>query len=58
MVIRNHPRGRLVFDRDAIVHAALRAYIESMVAGLPSGLRYEVCDQTYWKGDVQRGPHL
>lgn len=55
MVTRNHPRARLVFDRDAIVRAALRAYIESNVAGLPNGVGYEVCDQAYWKGDVQWG---
>jgi len=59
MIERTIPRfGRLVFDRDAIVRAALRAYVESMVAGLPNGLCYEVCDQAYWKGDVQRGAFL
>ena len=55
MVIRNHPRGRLVFDRDAIVRAALRAYVESMVEGLPNGLWSPVCSEVHWTGDVQRG---
>jgi hypothetical protein len=55
MVTRNHPRARLVFDRDAIMRAALRAYVESMVAGLPNGLWFEVFSEAYWKGDVQRG---
>jgi len=58
MVIRNHRFGRLVFDRDAIVRAALRAYVESMVARLPNGLAYEVCPEAYWKGDVQHGAFI
>ena len=55
MVLRNHPRGRLAFDRDAIVRAALRAYVESLVAALGSGLAYPVCDYSQWSGDVYRG---
>lgn len=56
MIERTIPRfGRLVFDRDAIQRAALRAYVESMVAGLPNGPGYEVFTEAYWKGDVQQG---
>jgi hypothetical protein len=55
MVIRNHPRGRLVFDREAIVRAALRAYVEARVAKLPNGLWLPVCPYSNWTGDVQRG---
>jgi hypothetical protein len=55
MVLRSHPRGRLVFDRDAIVRAALRAYVESIVARLPNGPWYRVCENVDWTGDVQRG---
>ncbi len=39
--------GRLVFDRDVIVRAALRAYIED-------ALRFQSID-TMWTGDFQRG---
>jgi len=55
MVVRNHPRGRLVFDRDAIVRAALRAYVEAVLAKLPNGPAYPVCEDSNWTGDVQRG---
>jgi len=55
MVVRNHPRGRLVFDRDAIVRAALRAYVEARVAKFPNGPAYPVCEYSEWTGDVQRG---
>jgi hypothetical protein len=55
MVVRNHPRGRLVFDRDAIVRAALRAYVEARVAKLPNGLWFPVCELSDWKGEVQHG---
>ncbi|UQA58428.1 hypothetical protein [Polyangium aurulentum] len=55
MVIRNHPRGRLVFDRDAIVRAALRAYVEAVLEKLPNGPWYPVCEYSEWTGDVQRG---
>jgi len=55
MVLRNHPRGRLVFDRDAIVRAALRAYVESNVADLPNGLWFPVCELSRWTGDVNQG---
>ncbi|MDI3289366.1 hypothetical protein [Polyangium sp. 15x6] len=55
MVVRTHRRGRLVFNRDAIVRAALRAYVESIVAKLPNGPRHPVCPYSDWTGDVQRG---
>ncbi len=55
MIIRNHPRGRLVFDRNAIVRAALRAYVEDHVAKLPNGLWFPVCEHSRWTGDAQRG---
>lgn len=55
MVIRNHPRGRLVFDRDAIVRAALRAYVEALVADLPNGLWLPVCEHSRWEGNFQHG---
>src|SRR4051812_7133353 len=47
--------GRLVFDRDAIVRAALRAYIEAIVGWLPNCLSFTVCDRAGWIGDFQRG---
>jgi hypothetical protein len=55
MVVRNHPRGRLVFDRDAIVRAALRAYVEAVLAKLPNGPGHPVCEYSDWTGYVQRG---
>ena len=55
MVLHNHPRGRLAFDRDAIVRAALRAYVESLVASLGSGLPYPVREYSTWTGDVHQG---
>ena len=55
MVARNHRFGRLVFDRNAIVRAALRAYVEVTVARLPNGLWYPVCNEPYWRGNVQHG---
>lgn len=58
MVVRNHPRGRLVFDRDAIVRAALRAYVEAVLEKLPNGPGYPVCELSEWTGDVQRGAFM
>ena len=55
MIERNHRFGRLVFDRDAIVRAALRAYVEAIAAGLPNSLSFPVCDVPGWTGDLQRG---
>ncbi|TKC96386.1 hypothetical protein [Polyangium fumosum] len=37
------------------MRAALRAYVESLVAALGSGLAYPVCDYSSWTGDVHRG---
>ena len=49
--------GRLVFDRDAIVRAALRAYIESLLAKLDplERHRFAVSFGGVWVGDIQRG---
>jgi len=55
MALRKHPRGPLAFDRDAIVRAALRAYVEARVEGMGCGLWYPVCDYSSWTGDVHRG---
>jgi len=57
MIVRTHPRGRLVFDRDAIVRAALRAYVEVILAHLDPLKRHNFtpCAQADWAGDLQRG---
>ncbi len=56
MVVRNHPRGRLVFNRDAIVRAALRAYVEAIFGNYPlKRLSFPACDVPRWMGDLQRG---
>jgi hypothetical protein len=57
MVERKHRFGRLVFDRDAIVRAALRAYVESMLAKLDPLERHRFLASTAnnWVGDLQRG---
>jgi len=56
MVERNHPFGRLVFDRDAIVRAALRAYVEAVLAGYPLQCRsFAASFYPRWLGDLQRG---
>ncbi|MRG96282.1 hypothetical protein [Polyangium spumosum] len=55
MVVRNHPRGRLVFDRDAIVRAALRAYVEAVLKKFANRPAYPVCSDSDWTGDIQRG---
>jgi hypothetical protein len=55
MVLRNHPRGRLAFDRDAIVRAALRAYVEWLLDAFPNGPAYSVCSYAFWTGDVHQG---
>ncbi|HZF49996.1 MAG TPA: hypothetical protein VE093_15155 [Polyangiaceae bacterium] len=49
--------GRLVFERDAIVRAALRAYIESLLAKLDplERHRFAVSFGGIWVGDIQRG---
>lgn len=56
MIERTHPLGRLVFDRDAIVRAALRAYFEAIFGNGPlQRLSFPVCGAPGWKGDLQRG---
>ncbi|MFT3768438.1 MAG: hypothetical protein QM820_23565 [Minicystis sp.] len=55
MIERNHRFGRLVFDRDAIVRAALRAYVEAIVANLPNSLSFAACNVPRWTGNLQRG---
>jgi hypothetical protein len=47
--------GHLIFDRDAIVRAALRAYVEGIVAQLPNCLSFPAAEGAIWAGDVQRG---
>jgi hypothetical protein len=46
--------GRLVFDRDAIVRAALRAYVETSVRRI-ARFWYPAADGVEWTGDLQRG---
>jgi hypothetical protein len=57
MVERQHYYGHLVFDRDAIVRAALRAYVELMLAPLDPLKRHQFTSSSgaEWEGDVQRG---
>ncbi|MDC3962249.1 hypothetical protein [Polyangium jinanense] len=57
MVERNHPFGHLVFDRDAIVRAALRAYVEGILAHLDPLRRHRFAASFYprWLGDLRRG---
>jgi len=56
MIERTVPHfGRLVFDRDAIVRAALRAYVECFFAELPNCLGMPAVDVPFWTGDLQRG---
>lgn len=47
--------GRLVFDRNAIVRAALRAYVEGIIARLPNCLSFPAAEGAIWAGDLQRG---
>lgn len=47
--------GRLIFGRNAIVRAALRAYVEGYVARLPNCLSFPAADGAIWTGDVQQG---
>lgn len=48
---------RLVFDRDAIVRAALRAYVETYLAWLDpiKRHRFAAADCVDWTGDLERG---
>jgi hypothetical protein len=57
MIKRNHHFGCLVFDHDAIVRAALRAYIESVLVGYPLQCMSFSVSSFYprWLGDLQRG---
>lgn len=57
MVERMHRFGRLVFDRDAIVRAALRAYVELGLVRLDPLKRnkFRPCFGGEWEGDFQRG---
>jgi hypothetical protein len=54
MIERKHRYGNLVFDRDAIVRAALRAYVEGTFAGL-ARFSFPACDDPRWTGDLLRG---
>jgi len=57
MIARAYRSWNLVFDRDAIVHAALRAYIETMLgrADPLDRLAFTTCPEAAWEGDLQRG---
>jgi hypothetical protein len=57
MIERKHHRyGNLAFDRDAIVRAALRAYIEAIFGEFPfKRLSFAACAVPRWTGDLQRG---
>ena len=56
MIERNHRFGRLVFDRDAIVRAALRAYVEGIFGNFPlKCLSFPASAVPRWTGDLQRG---
>ncbi|MFO0759157.1 MAG: hypothetical protein U0359_21875 [Byssovorax sp.] len=54
MIERTSRFGRLVFDRAAIVRAALRLYVETTVADA-AGSSCAISAGTIWKGDLQRG---
>jgi hypothetical protein len=56
MIERKHRYGNLVFDRDAIVRAALRAYVEGIFGNFPiQRLSFPACAVPRWTGDLQRG---
>ncbi|MDC0748673.1 hypothetical protein [Polyangium mundeleinium] len=46
--------GRLVFDRDVIVRAALRAYIETHLERI-GRFAFPACDGAMWEGGLKRG---
>jgi hypothetical protein len=54
MIERTTRFGRLVFDRDAIVRAALRLYVECTVAEARCSTS-SVSAGAIWEGDLQRG---
>ena len=56
MIVREHRYGNLVFDRDAIVRAALRAYFEAIFGEGPlKRLSFAACAEPRWTGDLRRG---
>lgn len=57
MIERAYRSWNLIFDRDAIVHAALRAYIETMLgrADPLERLAFTTCPEAAWEGDLRRG---
>ena len=57
MIARAHRFGSLVFDRDAVVRAALRAYVENVLAWVDplSRLAFPVCAGVAWMGNPERG---
>jgi hypothetical protein len=54
MIERATRFGNLIFDRDAIVRAALRAYVEAVLHGL-ARFSFPACAVADWTGDLQRG---
>lgn len=54
MIERNHRLGRLVFDRAAILRAALRAYVEAVIAEVGRH-NFPPCAEPRWTGNLQRG---
>ena len=56
MIERTTRFGHLVFNRDAIVRAALRAYIEAIFGSYPFHcLSFPASDGAIWEGDLKRG---
>lgn len=56
MAERKYRNVNLVFDRDAIVRAALRAYFEAIFGEFPfRRLSFAASDDPRWTGDLQRG---
>lgn len=54
MIERKHRYGNLVFGRDTIVRAALRAYVEGTLHGV-ARFSFPACEEPRWTGDLQRG---
>lgn len=55
MVTRTTPFGRLTFDREAIIHTALRGLVEDLVFKLWDGLGMRSIYNGVWTGNLQRG---
>jgi hypothetical protein len=56
MIERKHRYGNLVFDRNAIVRAALRAYFEGIFGNFPlKRLSFPASVYPRWTGNLQRG---